>query len=193
MTRFSSLLKRSLLATLLAISLPLLAYARSDYQVEFAPQIIEEAQMLPLEGVLKQKRNGFVYVDLPDAFIQQLFPLLEEHIYETRPGNSYYVQPARTSVGAHISVIYENEIVRSAIWDIAELGETFSFEITEVRSVKMMGRRPRVLFLIAVYAPELEALRERYGLRPLLKGHDFHITIGYQKPGYARGLEREAA
>jgi len=39
------------------------------------------------------------------------------------------------------------------------------------------------LWLLAVAAPELEKLRESYGLSSRLKNHDFHITIGTQIPG----------
>ncbi len=39
------------------------------------------------------------------------------------------------------------------------------------------------LWLLAVAAPDLEKLRESYGLSSKLKNHDFHITIGTQVPG----------
>jgi hypothetical protein len=44
---------------------------------------------------------------------------------------------------------------------------------------------------LAVSCPELEALREKYGLSPRLKGHDFHITICTQVPGQPAVIEVE--
>ena len=38
------------------------------------------------------------------------------------------------------------------------------------------------LWLIALEAPQLETLRESYGLPNRIRGHDFHITLGYQVP-----------
>jgi len=32
--------------------------------------------------------------------------------------------------------------------------------------------------VLEVESPELEKLREKYGLPPKLLGHDYHITIG---------------
>jgi Swiss Army Knife, 2H phosphoesterase domain len=54
----------------------------------------------------------------------------------------------------------------------------------ELRTVKLnKDNKVKKLWLLAVAAPELEKLRESYGLSSRLKGHDFHITIGTQVPG----------
>jgi hypothetical protein len=60
----------------------------------------------------------------------------------------------------------------------------YTFTVMELRTVKLQnGKKTQKLWLIAVAAPELENLRTKYGLQPLLKGHDFHITLGTQVPG----------
>lgn len=70
------------------------------------------------------------------------------------------------------------------IWEIKELGQEFTFTVIELRTVKLnKDNKIKKLWLLAVDAPELEKLRESYGLSPRLKGHDFHITIGTQVPG----------
>lgn len=80
--------------------------------------------------------------------------------------------------------MYENEQVHNEIWEIKELGQEYTFNIIELRTVKLnKDNKVKKLWLLAVSAPELEQLRVSYGLSPLLKDHDFHITIGTQIPG----------
>lgn len=164
------------LITLLSIT----AYAADDYEVEDQPQVIERAIQIPQKGILKQKDNGYLYVEVSKDFIAEVLPLV------VAPGK--IVPPrhytSKKGIGAHISVMYENEQVLHDIWEIDELGQEFTFTIKELRTVKLTkDNKMKKLWLIAVSAPELEKLRESYGLPSRLKGHDFHITIGTQVPG----------
>jgi hypothetical protein len=80
--------------------------------------------------------------------------------------------------------MYENEQIDNEIWEIAEVGQEIAFRVLELRTVKLTrDNKMKKLWLLAVDAPELERLRESYGLSSKLKGHDFHITIGTQIPG----------
>lgn len=80
--------------------------------------------------------------------------------------------------------MYENEQILNEIWEIKELGQEFTFNVIEIRTVKFnKNNKAKKLWLLAVTAPELEKLRENYGLSSKLKNHDFHITIGTQVPG----------
>jgi hypothetical protein len=158
----------------------LLPFAEQDYQIEFQPQVIEKVIQFEQKGILKQKDNGYLYVEVSKDFIAQVLPLIEV------PGR--IVPPrhytSKKGIGAHISVMYENERIMNEIWEIKELGQEFSFKIKELRTVKLTkDNQVKKLWLIAVEAPELERLRESYGLSSKLKGHDFHITIGTQVPG----------
>jgi hypothetical protein len=70
------------------------------------------------------------------------------------------------------------------ILEIKELVQEFTFTVMELRTVKLnKDNKVKKLWLLAVAAPELEKLRESYGLSSRLKDHDFHITIGMQVPG----------
>lgn len=156
------------------------AFAVVDYQVENQSQVIEKVLEIKQKGVLKQKENGYLYVEVSNNFIAEALPL----IYA--PGK--LVPPrhytSKKGIGAHISVMYENEQIENEIWEIKELGQEFTFTIKELRTVKLnKDNKMKKLWLLAVDAPELEKLREDYGLSPKLKGHDFHITIGTQIPG----------
>ncbi|HSX26391.1 MAG TPA: hypothetical protein VLE89_05225 [Chlamydiales bacterium] len=126
---------------------------------------------LPHTGVLKT--NGqFVYVDLDDDYIHKLVPLIEEEGFEEPP---YFGSPGL--VGAHISVIYDEEMELYSLPPIQELGETIHFQVKECKIVsppKMKGVDK--VYFIVVEAPELNRIREKYGLPK--REHQFHITVG---------------
>lgn len=152
----------------------------SDYVVENQPQVIEQIIQFEQKGILKQKKNGYLYVEVSRDFVAESLPLIEAQGKIIPPGHCR----TKRGIGAHISVMYENELISNDIWEIAELGQEFTFTVIELRTVKMNKRgKMQKLWLIAVDAPELEKLRENYGLSSKLHNHDFHITIGSQVPG----------
>ncbi len=153
--------------------------AKDDFIIESQPALIEEAFCLSNQGILTKKLNGFIYLDVSNAFITSLAPLLE------MPGELKSPPTAARSVGAHISVFHETENIAPQ-----ELGQAFSFQVKEVRSVVVHTRDGlKKLWMIAVDSPELESLRQSYGCPPKLQGHDFHITIGKQMPTAPEGWE----
>lgn len=164
---------------LLVLFLPITLLAKVDYQVEDQPKVIEATISLDHLGILKQKDNGYLYVEVPNEYISALLPLIDCQGRIVPP--SHYT--SKKGIGAHISVMYENERIDNEIWNIDELGETFTFDVKELRTVKLTrDNKMKKLWLLAVEAPKLEKLREAYGLSSKLKGHDFHITLGYQLP-----------
>lgn len=173
-----SFIRKSFLFLAIAFALP--AFAEKDYQIEFQPQVLEKVVEYEQKGILKQKDNGYLYVEVARDFIAEALPLIEAQGKIVPP--RHYM--SKKGIGAHISVMYENEQIDNEIWEIKELGQEFTFTIKELRTVKISrDNKLKKLWLLAVAAPELEALRESYGLSPLLKGHDFHITLGSQIPG----------
>lgn len=180
-----SFIQKFVLVAILAVS----ALAAGDYQVENQPQVIERVAQIELKGVLKQKENGYLYVEVSRDFIAEALPLIEAQGTIVPP--RHYT--SKKGIGAHISVMYENEQIQNEIWEIKELGQEYTFTLIELRTVKLnKNNKMQKLWLIAVEAPELEKLRENYGLSSKLKGHDFHITIGSQVPGRAVIHELEA-
>lgn len=168
--------------SLTSLSLLLLTFSSlfgSDHKVENQPIAIEEAIAIPSQGILKQKANGFVYLDVPNEFITTVIPSLEhEGKLRARP-------TASRSMGAHISVFHEKENITPE-----ELGSTFSFEVKEVRSFILHTRKGlSKLWVIAVNSPELEGLRTKYGHSPKLKGFDYHITLGKQIPSAPENVD----
>lgn len=137
---------------------------------------------LSRQGTLKQA-GRFVYVDLDDGYIHQLIQLVSEKGFEKPP----YFEPSEKGaaigshvigVGAHISVIYPDEIGEDIA--IEEVGETVSFRPVQCHIV----RPPRLgwsgvadeAYVLVIDAPRIRQIREKYGLRP--EGHKLHITIG---------------
>lgn len=129
---------------------------------------------LPQTGTLQEGEDGFVYLKVDDNYIHQLFPLLHRKNYEEP---AYFRR--KDSPGAHISVFYTEE--RNRIGNINEIGKPFSFTINHIKTVPPGSNEYLVL---TVTSPELERLRRKYGFKPLLRGHDFHITIAKKKEHY---------
>ncbi|MDB2614122.1 hypothetical protein N9Y92_03065 [Chlamydiales bacterium] len=145
---------------------------KDDYQVVHQPEVLKKAESLDLSGTLKQKENGFVYLDVSNEFITSIAPLLEHE------GRLQVLPTAKKSTGAHISAFYESEGVSPT-----EIDQKFAFDVNEIRKFTLHTRdEVKKLWVIAVDAPELEDLRASYGLSPYLKGKAFHITIGKQLP-----------
>ena len=185
-----SFIQKFLAIVILTTSLSLPAFAAVDYQVENQPQVIETVVQIQQKGNLKQKGNGYLYLEVSKDFIAEALPLIDA------PGK--IVPPrhytSKKGIGAHISVMYENEQILNEIWEIKELGQEFTFTVMELRTVKLnKDNKVKKLWLLAVAAPELEKLRESYGLSSRLKDHDFHITIGTQVPGKPQVIEIEEA
>ncbi len=152
---------------------------KEDFTVEDQPNASLELFNLPNFGTLKQKENGFIYLDVDNGFINNIVSNLEiEGRLQPRP-------TASQSIGAHISVFHESEAVLPK-----ELGSPFSFDTKEIRSFTLHTRDGlKKLWVVAVNAPELELLRDSYGLSTKLKGFDYHITLGKQMPTAPAGWE----
>lgn len=122
---------------------------------------------LPMEGQLIVKSDGFGYLKVDDDYIHALFPMLglKEDGFKEPP---YF----RTdeAPGAHISVFYVNENIIPE-----EVGQYFRFELKQIVIVK--PSKDMSYAVLQVVSPELEKLREKYGLSSKLFGHDYHISL----------------
>ena len=128
---------------------------------------------LPHSGILKEKKDGFVYVKVDDRYIDSLLPILANDAYTKPP---YFRR--EDSPGAHISVFYVSE--RGQAGTIKEIGQRYSFRIN---GLAIIPKKTQEYIVLQIASPELEQLRKKYGLSPLIQGHDFHITIAKKKHG----------
>lgn len=134
-------------------------------------------ETLPQSGVLKES-EGFVYVDVDDAYIHKLILFIQQEGFEEPP---YFGDGL---VGAHISVMDPGEVEKYGVGKIQEFGERVDFVLKECHVVHPpQWREIDEVYFVAVEAPELDRIREKYGLPKKL--YDFHITIGV-KPKVAK-------
>ena len=127
---------------------------------------------------MKQTKDGFVYIDLEDAYIHQLKALLPEKTLQPPP-----FFETQDPIGAHIGVILEKEAQTHNLFNqIEEINTPFSFKITGcfVTYPQAWDGVKKVWFL-TVKCSELEHLREKYSLPSKIGGHDFMIPFAIQK------------
>jgi len=140
--------------------------------VSNCPEILQYAEhKLQHCGVLKMT-DRFVYVDLDDAYIHSLLPFIQEEGFEEPP---YFNIP--NGAGAHISVVYPEEMQKYKLNKIAECGKTIYFTLKTCKVVHpSTWKEVDEVYVIVVEAPELEKIRKKYGLPK--QTYEFHITIG---------------
>lgn len=114
-------------------------------------------------GIIEQTTNGIAYLKLSDNYIKELNQQI--HI----PG---YELPAV----ALVSIFNETEAASIPV--LQELGQTIQF--------KPLGFYTAVVddqeyFMLAIEAPELAHIRQKYGLTEQPENHAFNITIGVRK------------
>ncbi|MBS3904290.1 MAG: hypothetical protein KGZ39_03065 [Simkania sp.] len=128
-------------------------------------------KQLPHCGVLKES-NGFVYLDVTDDYIHKLISIIQENGFEEPP---YF--GSSELVGAHITVVYQNEAKKYGVGEIQEQGETICFTPKGCKVVHPPHwQEVDEIYLVVIEAPELDRIRKKYGLPR--REYDFHITIG---------------
>lgn len=130
---------------------------------------------LPLEGELKKKNSGYWYVKVQDTYISKIYPQIEKLL---PPGFRAVNYERRSSgIGAHISVVYENEKTPKELEK--NLGKIYKFIPKGFKIVR--GNRKKEFAVLVIDSPELEKLRGSAKLTPLLQGHEFHISIAERR------------
>lgn len=126
---------------------------------------------LPNCGILKNSED-FVYVDITDEYIHQLVTFIQKDGFEEPP---YFGD--RDLVGAHISVIYPDEIKKYGIREIQECEKLIYFTPKECKIIHPPNwKEIDEVYFIVIEAPEIDRIRVNYGLPK--RDYGFHITIG---------------
>lgn len=127
---------------------------------------------LPKHGQTKTASNGYFYLDIDDSYITQAHALLTNPKIQ-QPD---YFTAEKNFIGAHISIIYPEELV---IPDKSDIGRELSFTTTGAFKTKLFGKN---YYVLKVESPDLIQLRAKYSLDAKLmqKGYlfDLHITFG---------------
>lgn len=122
-------------------------------------------------GTLKNA-NGFVYVDVDNKYIHELIQFIEKSGFQKPP---YFED--KDVLGAHITVIYPNEMEQYNIEKIDEIGLTIFFQPVECKLIIPPNwKEIDQVYFVVVDSPQLDQIREKYGLPN--RGYKFHITIG---------------
>jgi hypothetical protein len=137
------------------------------------PDVEALAKTLKLTGRLAESFGGLAYLDVDDAYIHELFPILSSHAPNVQKPDYF----GKGSIGAHITVTYPEEgvLIRKE-----DLGQEHKFKITGLYTSELITKK---YYVLQVTAPSLLALRRSYGLPDKLqflnRFVDFHITIGF--------------
>lgn len=134
------------------------------------PEVLHVASGLNSFGRLVISDNKLIYLNIDDAYIHQLFPLLNN---EEIKKPDYFKEG---SVGAHVTVAYPEE---QSIFDKRDFGKEYHFKVKELVVADINQKK---YYVLLVDSPMLRQLRTKHGLPEQLnfKQHliDFHITIG---------------
>jgi len=130
-----------------------------------AGDTVTEYMKIPMTGKLNVKPGGYVTLQVPQEFTENIYNTIYEEGME------------KPEYGAHISVMtdFENDKF-GPIW---EDGEEFEYTISSIESCDPEGwDEMKKVWFVKCYSPQLEELRTSYGMNPLMfTDHDFHITI----------------
>ena len=141
-----------------------------EFQRLTIPEFTAVVRLLPLSGILKVSSNNFVYLDVDDRYIHQLFPLL--HATNAKMPDYF----GENGVGAHITVVYPEEDRKIRKNDI---GQLHHFQIKDFLAIDIGEKKYYAVF---IEASSLVQLRKKYLLPDLLnfKGCSvgFHVTVG---------------
>lgn len=125
-------------------------------------------------GVLKQNKQGLVYLDIDNRFILSLIPYLKAFHLVRPPYFNLFSAPE----GAHIPIISAREAALHYIGQVHEIDKKFSFEIEGLYSVEpTLWPEVEQVWFFKLSAPELEAFRRRHFLFSNPGGHSFHIAV----------------
>lgn len=114
-------------------------------------------------GIIEQGPGGLAYVRVPDSYIKELFQQI--HIPGYEMANK-----------SQISIFNEYEAKDISI--LQELGQTVQFKPLGFYTIVVDDQE---FFMLAVEAPELSLIRQKYGLSEQLENHSFNIMIGVRK------------
>ncbi len=145
---------------------------KETYEAEIL-EYINEA--LPLSGKLTTDERGFTYLALPNEYIYELLPFLENGNATNPP----YFEGLH-NVGAHVSVILASESHPGL--DLKNFATEIPFTITGCYFVEPENwLEMETIWFLTIDAPKLSEIRTRLNLSPYIDNKEFHITFAVKK------------
>jgi len=141
----------------------------NELALRLAGDTIIEHKNIPMKGkfTCNQKGGSYAILEVPEGFVEPIYKAIQEDGMQ-KPDDA-----------PHISVMTDEELEEVGKENIEEDGQEFGFTLGNIESCDPEGwdEMEKVVF-VQCKSPELEALRKKYGLTPLVHGdHDFHITL----------------
>ncbi len=134
------------------------------------PPIMDAAKHLPTKGSTQISNNNLFYLNIDDAYIHKLFPLIKKA--EVKKPDYF----GKKSAGAHITIIYPEESKKIKTEDLANEHHFF------IKNMVIAEIGQKKYYALMIESPSLLQLRKKYQLPDLLffKGYfiGFHVTIG---------------
>lgn len=133
--------------------------------------VINVAETIDGEGFIQQ-RGDYCFLNIDDRYVHEIYPMLTQYGHVEKP--DYFIVP--NGIGAHISVIYPEEMVKILP---SSIGEKHEFVVDALIKAQYGLKE---YFVLSVISPTLTTFRQSHYLppRPIWKGQEvmFHITIG---------------
>lgn len=142
------------------------------------PGILEKAKEIPSRGVLVQKGNGDVYLDISNDFFTELYPIyyLKLSSIWQRARLSYPSTFNPKGIGAHIVVMTGKELKERGVWYfLKEGGQEYDFSVLKEGYFSYEGYEAKKLHVLLIESAGLQDLRAKYGLIGYPNDEPFHI------------------
>jgi hypothetical protein len=162
----------------------------SENPIEYSVESIEDPILLndlinlcPRQGSLcVSLESTYCYLKIDDRFILESFPRIKEKIKEEIELPTYF---STLSIGAHISIIYPEEIKTEGMKDNLKnenQDSLLAFDISQLIKISVFNK---TYYVLSVISPSLEAVRKKHSLPSSLnfKGLlvPFHITLAIKR------------
>ena len=144
-------------------------------------QAAEATVCRDLTGKLYLSKSGWLLLSVPNGLARGAFDALQAVGAELPKKNT---DDPNSTFNAHISVMSADEVASIGADKITERGHDFHYTTGQLKTCKPEGwDGVSQVWFITVDSPELRNLRKSYGLEPLRKGFDHHITIAIKRTG----------
>jgi len=129
------------------------------------PRLLSFAKTkLKNKGTIQQAANGGTYLKISDQYIYDLIRQVKKQGFEL------------PNSGALIDFIAADEAID--LNHMAELGATVEFQPLGFYTIVQDDQE---FFMLAVEAPILSSLRQKYGLSEKLEDHEFKLVVGVRQ------------
>jgi len=130
---------------------------------------LDYLKTLNFKGILKQKKNKEVYLEIDESLIKFINSSLKN--LKLNKFNDF-----------NITIISKDEYERFDVFKILELDETFDFKIKDIYSINVNknGKIEKIWYL-EIESKELEEFRYKHHLFPKRNGYNLYIKLGFGK------------